>query len=258
MVGNPKLPGNAAPTQGDGIEVAASRVAPWEGFDSYQQLVGGPAVYLSVSGRGLAEAKGIRTVVKEAKDDAGNLLKRGGNPPKREFNGPGFGEQDDGIKFLKLRLVSGDGEKKGHLEQKLSRCAPGQIQRPLTVVRLPLVPVLLGDVDLPAGHHPALDGVGTLVERLAHLELRPVLGAAVDDQVGGLGALRNGGGDREGGAKGEDDQELLPVGVSRGYPGVAVADNRGLRPRYGTSGCPSGVNEVAVRVSVTRSRPGTV
>jgi hypothetical protein len=72
-VGMPKLPGNSAPARGDGIEVAITRVAPWEGFDPYRQLVGGP---------GLAGARGIRTVVTEGRDAAGHPLRRGGIPPK--------------------------------------------------------------------------------------------------------------------------------------------------------------------------------
>ncbi len=127
VVGSPKLPANSVPARSDGIEVAIKRIAPWEKIDLvYQQLVGGPALYMSVSGPGIADAKLIRTVVKEARDDAGNLLRRGGYEPKREPNDFGPGEFDDGVKFVKPRLASGsDGAKKGQeFEQKLSRCAP--------------------------------------------------------------------------------------------------------------------------------------
>jgi formylglycine-generating enzyme required for sulfatase activity len=125
VVGNQKLPGNSATARDDGIEVAIDRVSPWDGFDRYQQVVGGPAVYLSVKGSGLADAKGIRTVVKEATDESGNPLRRGGNPHKNEFGVPTPDGFDDGGKFLKPRPTAAGGARKGdEFEQKVSRCSP--------------------------------------------------------------------------------------------------------------------------------------
>jgi formylglycine-generating enzyme required for sulfatase activity len=125
VVGNPKLPTNSAPTRGEGVAVGISRVVPWERVEAASQtVVGGPAVYLNVGGPGLGDAKLIRTVVTEARDDAGNVLRRGGYPPTRQPHEPEFNVFDDDGKFVKLRPVPDGGGKGRQLEQKLSRCTP--------------------------------------------------------------------------------------------------------------------------------------
>ena len=84
-------PHNSAPGLLGGIDLAVARVDGWNGIDGYGQPVGGPSVFLSLGGPGLVEAKAFRTIVSDARDDAGNRLKPcpGDSGPWNAGDGPG-------------------------------------------------------------------------------------------------------------------------------------------------------------------------
>ncbi len=104
---------NSAPARVQGIDVTVGRLETWKESDPYNQPVGGPRVFLTLSGPGLAGAKGIRTVIGDVRDDGGALLRRWAGRLAGYVPGMQADDRDDGGKFRPLRrptLGGGAGE----------------------------------------------------------------------------------------------------------------------------------------------------
>lgn len=115
-----RSPRNTAPVRVAGIDVAIDHVERWSGNDPYSQPVGGPRIFLTLSGAGLVGAKGIRTVAGEARDDTGGRLRRSTAAPQVFRPGGEPGDDGDG-KFRAMRKPQLGG---GAGEQMLDYYAP--------------------------------------------------------------------------------------------------------------------------------------
>jgi hypothetical protein len=116
----PPVPASVAPSQTAEVKVTVGDISRWQGIEKGKPT-GGLNVPVRLSSPELAQAKGVRTTVKSATDDAGNALK------KKEDH---FDKDDGKFKELKKPFGSGFGNGKSadDFEVSLSFEAPDTVK----------------------------------------------------------------------------------------------------------------------------------